>query len=130
VPGKIRVMIVADHPIMLDGLRMAFAAQKDMEIVCEATDATQSLRDFELCRPDVTIVDLQRPTGEGWRTVRTLRERFPDCAVVVLTTYPGETAAASKSTAVTLEVPKTASGIEIIAAARRAGNTYAGTRPG
>ena len=117
-------MIVADHPIMLDGLRMTFAAQKDMEIVCEATDTTQVLRDFEFCRQDVTIVDLQRPTGEGWRTVRTLRERFPDCAVVVLTTYPGETAAASKSTAVTLEVPKTASGIEIIAAARRAGNTY------
>jgi two-component system response regulator DesR len=119
-------MIVADHPIMLDGLRMTFVAQKDMEIVCEATDTTQVLRDFEFCRPDVTIIDLQRPAGEGWRAVRTLRERFPGCAMVVLTTYPGEAARAGNSTAATLEVSKTASGVEIIVAARGAAQSGPG----
>jgi DNA-binding NarL/FixJ family response regulator len=113
-------MIVADHPIMVDGLRMTFATQKDMEIVCEATDTAQVLRDFEFCRPDVTLVDLQRPAGEGWRTVKALRQRFPGCAMVVLTTYPGEVVAAGHDTSATLEVPKTASGTEIIAATRRA----------
>jgi DNA-binding NarL/FixJ family response regulator len=120
VPGKIRVMIVADHPIMMDGLRMTIATQKDMEIVCEATDSARVLRDFEFCRPDVTIIDLQRPAGEGWRAAKALSERFPGCAIVVLTTYPGEAAAAGNSTATTVEISKTASGIEIIAAARRA----------
>jgi DNA-binding NarL/FixJ family response regulator len=113
-------MIVADHPIMIDGLRMTFARQMDMVVVCEATDTAQVVRDFELCRPDVTIVDLQRPVGEGWRAVRTLRERFPGCAMVVLTTYPGEAAVAGNGTSATLEVSKTASGGEIIAATRRA----------
>jgi DNA-binding NarL/FixJ family response regulator len=120
VPGKIRVMIVADHPIMLDGLRMTFAAQKDMVVVCEATDSAQVLRGFEFCRPDVTIVDLQRPAGEGWRAVKALRQRSPGCAMVVFTTYPGEAAAAGNGTSATLEVSKTASGTEIIMATRKA----------
>ena len=120
MPGKIRVMIVADHPIMMDGLRMTFARQRDMMVVCEATDTAQVVRDFEHCRPDVTIVDLQRPVGEGWRAVKALRQRFPDCPIVVLTTYPGDAAGAGNATRATLEVPKTASGTEIIAATRRA----------
>jgi two-component system, NarL family, nitrate/nitrite response regulator NarL len=120
VPGTIRVMIVADHPIMLDGLRMTFARQKDMVVVCEATDLAQVLRDFEPCRPDVTIIDLQRPAGEGWRAVKALRQRFPGCALVVFTTYPGEAAAAGDGISTTLEVSKTASGTEIIMATRKA----------
>ena len=46
--------------------------------------------------------------------------------MVVLTTYPGEAAAASNSTAATLEVSKTASGVEIIVAARRAAQSGPG----
>jgi DNA-binding NarL/FixJ family response regulator len=120
VPGKIRVMIVADHPIMLDGLRLTFARQTDMMIVCEATDTTQVLRDFEFCRPDVTILDLQRPAGEGWRVVKVLRQRFPGCAIVVFTTYQGEAEVAGNGTSATVEVSKTASSTEIILATRAA----------
>jgi DNA-binding NarL/FixJ family response regulator len=120
VPGKIRVMIVAEHPIMLDGLRLTFARQQDMMVVCEATDTTQVLRDFAFCRPDVTILDLQRPAGEGWRVVKVLRERFPGCALVVFTTYPGEPATSNNAASATIEISKTASSTEIIVATRRA----------
>ena len=120
MPGKIRVMIVADHPIMLDGLRITFSRQKDMLVVCEANGSAQALREFELYRPDVTLVDLQRPAGEGWRVVNALHQRFPGCAMVVLTTYPVDAANAGNGTSVTVEVSKTASGTEIIAATRRA----------
>jgi DNA-binding NarL/FixJ family response regulator len=117
----IRVMIVAEHPIMLDGLRLTFARQQDMMVVCEATDTAQVLRDYEFCRPDVTVIDLQRPAGEGWRVVKVLRQRFPGCAIVIFTTYPGEEeATAGNSTSATLEVSKTASSTEIIVATRRA----------
>jgi DNA-binding NarL/FixJ family response regulator len=113
-------MIVAEHPIMLDGLRLTLARQQDMMVVCEATDTTQVLRDFEFCRPDVTILDLQRPAGEGWRVVKVLRERFPGCALVVFTTYPGEPATSDNGASATIEVSKTASSTEIIVATRRA----------
>jgi DNA-binding NarL/FixJ family response regulator len=113
-------MIVAEHPIMLDGLRLTFARQQDMMVVCEATDTAQVLRDYEFCRPDVTIIDLQRPAGEGWRVVKVLRQKFPGCAIVIFTTYPGEEAAAGNGTPATLEVSKTGSSTEIIMATRRA----------
>jgi DNA-binding NarL/FixJ family response regulator len=113
-------MIVAEHPIMLDGLRLTFARQQDMMVVCEATDTAQVLRDYEFCRPDVTVIDLQRPAGEGWRVVKVLRQRFPGCAIVIFTTYPGEEEAAGNGTSATLEVSKTASSTEIIVATRRA----------
>jgi ActR/RegA family two-component response regulator len=77
------------------------------------------LRNFAVCAPDVTIIDLQRPPGEGWRTVKTLRMKFPSCAIVVLTTYPGEGAGAGNGVPPTLELPKTASGLEVIAAVRK-----------
>jgi DNA-binding NarL/FixJ family response regulator len=120
VACKIRVMIVADHPIMLEGLRITLRKQKDMQIVCEAIDTAAVLRDFAVCAPDVTIIDLQRPPGEGWRAVKTLRMKFPSCAIVVLTTYPGEAAGVGNGVLPTLELPKTASGVEVIAAVRRA----------
>jgi chemotaxis response regulator CheB len=119
VPGKIRVMITADHPIMLEGLRMTLAKQTDMEIVCEALDSAAVLREFAVCAPDVTIIDLQRPPGEGWRTIKALRMKFPSCAIVVLTTYPGEGGGVGDGVPPTLELPKTASGVEVIAAVRR-----------
>ena len=89
-----------------------------MEIVCEAIDAAAVLREFAVCAPDVTIIDLQRPPGEGWRTVKTLRMKFPSCAIVVLTTYPGEGDGVGNGVPPT-ELPKTASGVEVIAAVRR-----------
>lgn len=112
-------MITADHPIMLEGLRMTLAKQTDMEIVCEALDSAAVLREFAVCAPDVTIIDLQRPPGEGWRTIKALRMKFPSCAIVVLTTYPGEGGGVGDGVPPTLELPKTASGVEVIAAVRR-----------
>ena len=121
---RIRVMIVADHPIMLDGLRLAFARETDMQVVCEATDVFQVVQDFTFCQPDVTIIDLQLPHGEGLRAVRRLRKIAAAAPIVVLTTYPGEAAAVSQMGPL-FEISKTASSAEIMVIARTAASAAA-----
>ena len=85
-----RVMIVANHPIMSDGLRLVLQREPDMEVVCAARDLEQGLRDFESSYPDLVVVDLQLPQGEGLRAVRALRNLSPGLPMVVLTMYPGQ----------------------------------------
>ena len=69
----IRVMIVSDYPVLSDGLRFTFSCTSDMAIVCEARTVAEIVRDFDYCHPDLAIVDLQLPMGEGVRAVRVLR---------------------------------------------------------
>jgi DNA-binding NarL/FixJ family response regulator len=111
-------MIVADQPIMSDGLRLVFEREPDMEVVCETRELRQVLRDFATCHPDTVLVDLQLPQGEGMRAVRALRKLSPALPIVVLTMYPGE-AMAIKSRGV-YEVSRTAKSIAIVAMVRAA----------
>jgi two-component system, NarL family, response regulator DevR len=113
-----RVMIVANHPIMSDGLRLVFQREPDMEVVCEARDLEPALRDFESSCPDLVVVDLQLPEGEGLRAVRALRKLSPSLPMVVLTMYP-EQAVVIKCRGV-YEVSGTASSLAIIAMVRAA----------
>jgi CheY-like chemotaxis protein len=86
----IRVMIVSDHPVLIDGLRFTFSRTVDMAIVCEARTVAEIVNSFERCKPDVAIVDLQLPMGEGSHAVRVLRNLSDSIPIVVLTTYRGE----------------------------------------
>jgi DNA-binding NarL/FixJ family response regulator len=113
-----RVMIVSNHPIMSDGLRLVFQREPDMEVVCETRELEQVLRDFESCYPDLVLLNLELPEGEGLRAVRALRELSPGLAMVVLTMYPGQ------AVAITCrgvhEVSETPSGLAIVAMVRAA----------
>jgi DNA-binding NarL/FixJ family response regulator len=82
-------MIVTDHPIMRDGLRLRVQQESDMYVVCEACDLPQTLRDFPPCRPDVVVIDLQRPSGAGLRAMNALRKLSPGMPLVVLESDSG-----------------------------------------
>jgi DNA-binding NarL/FixJ family response regulator len=83
-------MVVNDHPIMRVGLRLAVQREPDMQLVCEVGDATEAVLQFELCHPDVVLIDLQLPDGSGLRAIEAIHALSPDAPVVVLTTFPGE----------------------------------------
>jgi DNA-binding NarL/FixJ family response regulator len=83
-------MIVTDHPIMRDGLRLCLGNAPDMELVCEADNEASVLADFERCHPDVILIDLQFPAGAGVRATRAILHVAPRSAVVVLTTFSHE----------------------------------------
>jgi DNA-binding NarL/FixJ family response regulator len=88
--GKIRILTVDDHPLILEGIANVLQRQPDMEVVGEATDGHQAIEAFAKCRPDVMLIDLQMPGMNGIDTIIAILEKFPNARCVVLTTYAGD----------------------------------------
>ena len=88
--GRITVLAVDDHPLLLDGIGAALADQPDMELVAVASDGQLGIDAFRRHRPDVTLMDLQMPGVDGLEARQTIRREFPEARIVVLTTYRGD----------------------------------------
>jgi DNA-binding NarL/FixJ family response regulator len=123
--GKTRVMIVNNHPIMRVGLRLAIQRETDLELVCEVADEAEALMQFELCRPDVVLIDLQLPQGSGLHAIEAIHRLCPGSPVVVLTTFPDEAdVPAGNAVGPVVFVSKAAPSEEIVAAVRTAERTF------
>ncbi len=83
----IRLLIVDDHPVVRDGLRGVFTGDPEFEVLGEAADGRRAVALAEARRPDVVLMDLRMPDGDGVTAIRELSERLPDVRVLVLTTY-------------------------------------------
>ncbi len=89
-PTPIRVMIVDDHLMVRDGLRVFLSNYDDLEVVAEAEDGAQAI---ELCaeaRPDVVLMDLLMPTLDGPTATARMREAHPQVQVIALTSFVEE----------------------------------------
>ncbi|GAA3213227.1 response regulator transcription factor [Nonomuraea helvata] len=80
----LRVMIVDDHPVVREGLRGMLQAEPDIEVVGEAGSADEAVAVVPRLRPDVILMDLRMPGGDGIGAIGRLG---PAQRVVVLTTY-------------------------------------------
>ena len=89
---SIRVMVVDDHEVVRLGLRTAVEMEEDMEVVADVGDAQSALREAEIHRPDVVLMDVRMPGVDGIQACRLLRERWPDTRVVMLTSFSDEQA--------------------------------------
>jgi DNA-binding NarL/FixJ family response regulator len=86
----IRVLLVDDHPVVREGLRGMLAAEPDLDVVAEAGTAAEAVAATLAHEPDVVLMDLRMPGGDGVEaTTRVLMQR-PQTRVVVLTTYEND----------------------------------------
>lgn len=85
--NRIRVMLVDDHQIMLEGLAILLETSGDIEVVAQAGDGATALELFDQLRPDVSIVDLRMRPMNGVELTEAIRRRVPDARVILLTTY-------------------------------------------
>jgi NarL family two-component system response regulator LiaR len=83
----IRVLIVDDHAVVREGLRTFLELQDGIEVVGEAMDGEDALREAERLRPDVVLMDLVMPNLDGVGAMRRLRQRVPEARVIVLTSF-------------------------------------------
>lgn len=83
----IRVLIVDDHAVVRRGLRTFLELQDEIEVVGEAEDGEQALREAKRLDPDVVLLDLVMPRVDGIAALHGLRERNPRSRVIVLTTF-------------------------------------------
>jgi len=86
----IRVLIADDHAVFRAGLRLLLSAQPDIEVVGEAEDGWQTLRQAEAIRPDVILLDLTMPGMPGLQALALLRRQVPEARVLILTMHEDE----------------------------------------
>jgi len=83
----IRIMIVDDHMMVRDGLRVFLSVYEDLEIVAEAQDGIQAI---ELCaqvQPDVILMDVVMPKMDGPTATARIRKEFPQVHFIALTSF-------------------------------------------
>lgn len=85
--NRIRLLLADDHAVVRSGLRLLLEAQPDMEIVGEAENGHDAVRQTALLRPDVVLMDIEMPDMNGIEATRRIRETGAETAVLALTMY-------------------------------------------
>lgn len=91
--GTTRVFLVDDHEIVRRGIADLIDAERDLEVVGESGTVDRTLGRVEATRPDVVVLDVHLPDGNGIDLCRDLKARFPDLHCLILTAYDDEQAA-------------------------------------
>jgi DNA-binding NarL/FixJ family response regulator len=81
----IRILIVDDHAVVRQGLRMFLSLDTDLEIIGEAMDGKQGLEMARKLQPDVILMDLLMPVMDGITAIGAVRREMPDTEVIALT---------------------------------------------
>jgi len=88
-PGEvgmpIRLVLVDDHPIVLQGLQQLFERHHDFKVMCCCPDGASALDAVGKYRPDVLVMDLRMPRKSGLDVLRTLAANQSGCRSVLLT---------------------------------------------
>lgn len=88
----IKVLLVDDDALVLQGLQMRLALEPDLRVVGEAGDGVAALKSIQALAPDVVVTDVDMPTMDGITMIERLHEVAPDIASIVLTVYDHEAA--------------------------------------
>jgi two-component system response regulator DevR len=90
-----RVFLVDDHEIVRRGIAELVDAERDLEVVGEAADVRQALARIAAVQPDVAVLDVRLPDGNGIDLCREIRSRHPQIACLILTAYDDDEAVRS-----------------------------------
>jgi DNA-binding NarL/FixJ family response regulator len=83
----IRVVLVDDHAVLRDGLKALFSGARDMEVVGEAGDGRDAIRQILHLEPDVAVMDIAMPGLNGIEAVRAIREHGSKTRIVMLSMH-------------------------------------------
>ena len=88
----IRVFLVDDHEVVRRGVRELLEAEDDLDVVGEASSVDEALARVPATRPDVAVLDVRLPDGNGVALCRELRDLMPDLACLMLTSFADDQA--------------------------------------
>ncbi|HEY8743312.1 MAG TPA: response regulator transcription factor [Chloroflexota bacterium] len=83
----IRLLLVDDHALFREGLRLILESQEDLQVVGEAASGNEAVRKSLLLQPDVVVMDLTMPDGGGLEATEAIKQAFPQTQVLVLTMH-------------------------------------------
>jgi DNA-binding NarL/FixJ family response regulator len=87
----IRVVIVDDHEMLVQGLRASLGVDPDIEVVASAGTVEDGCAAVRLHRPDVVLMDFQLPDGDGAQATERIKTEVPSAQVVMVTSFDDET---------------------------------------
>jgi DNA-binding NarL/FixJ family response regulator len=118
-----RVVLVDDHEVVRQGLKTLIDGHEDLDVVGEAGDVDNAIRQVGYHTPDVVVMDVRLPDGTGVEACREIRSRWPDVKVLMLTSYADEEALVSSIMAgASGYVLKRIDSDDLVDAVRRVGN--------
>ncbi|WP_338693302.1 response regulator transcription factor [Streptomyces sp. Q6] len=88
----VRILLLDDHEVVRRGLRDLLGAEPDMEVVGEAATAAQAIARGPALRPDVAVLDVRLPDGDGITCCRELRVLLPELSCLMLTSFDDDDA--------------------------------------
>ncbi|MEV7189530.1 response regulator transcription factor [Kitasatospora sp. NPDC093102] len=90
--GPVKVFLLDDHEVVRRGVHDLLDAEPDLTVVGEAATVEQALTRVPALRPDVAVLDMRLPDGDGVTVCRELRSRMPELACLILTSFDDEEA--------------------------------------
>jgi DNA-binding NarL/FixJ family response regulator len=90
--SKINVFLLDDHEIVRRGVRELLEAEPDITVVGEAGSAASALARIPAVKPDVAVLDVRLPDGDGVSVCREIRSRMPEVACLMLTSFSDDEA--------------------------------------
>ena len=88
--GLIRVLITDDHAVVRKGIRALLMTEKDIQVVGEASNGLEALKQAGALHPDVILMDLMMPQMDGIEATRQITTQHPQTRVLVLTSFAGD----------------------------------------
>ncbi len=88
--GKIRVLLADDHAVLREAMAELVDHQPDMVVVGQAGSGEETVHLARQLRPDVVVMDIAMPRGNGLVATRSITAEVPECRVLVLTAHEDE----------------------------------------
>lgn len=88
--AKYRILIADDHPVVRTGLRSLLEEQRDLQVVAEAADGRQAIKEALHHEPDLVMMDLTMPHTNGTQAIETINKRLPRTKLLAVTVHKEE----------------------------------------
>jgi DNA-binding NarL/FixJ family response regulator len=84
---KTQILIVDDHPVVREGLETMLNHEQDLNVCAQAEDAPQALQAIAELNPDIAIVDISLKNSDGIELTKTIKAKYPELAVIILSVH-------------------------------------------
>lgn len=89
-PDRMRVLLVDDHSLFRKGLASLMSDRSDLEVIGEAENGVEAIRITRELLPDLILMDVHMPGGDGLEAVKTIKKEMPHVKIVMLTVSDDE----------------------------------------
>lgn len=88
--NRINILLVEDHMIVREGLRRLLESEEDLAVIGEASNGREALALAIELSPDVVLMDIEMPSGNGLEAMRRILKFLPETKIIVLTAHSDE----------------------------------------